>query len=72
VAAILFLSLNGKALEADDAQLEKLVLDVAQGKAGNNAEGRSPFQRADRGPVQEPSGEKTVRWLDSGGVTVKR
>jgi prophage maintenance system killer protein len=72
VAAIAFLSLNGIELEADEAQLEKLVLEVAQGKAGKDAEGRSPSQWADRGPVQETSGKKTVRWLDSGGVTVKR
>jgi hypothetical protein len=62
VAAIAFLSLNGIELEADEAQ----------GKAGKDAEGRSPSQWADRGPVQETSGKKTVRWLDSGGVTVKR
>ena len=37
VAAIVFLSLNGKELVADDAQLEKLVLDVARGKAGKDA-----------------------------------
>ena len=36
VAAIVFLSLNGIELEADEAQLEKLVFDVAQGKAGKN------------------------------------
>ena len=37
VAAIVFLSLNGIELEADEAQLEKLVLDVAQGKVGKNS-----------------------------------
>jgi death-on-curing protein len=36
VAAIVFLSLNGNELEADEAQLEKLVFAVAQGKAGKN------------------------------------
>ncbi len=36
VAAVVFLSLNGIELEADEAQLEKLVFDVAQGKAGKN------------------------------------
>jgi death-on-curing protein len=34
VAAIVFLSLNGIELEADEIQLEKLVFDVAKGKAG--------------------------------------
>jgi prophage maintenance system killer protein len=36
VAAIVFLSLNGIELEADEAQLEKLVLDVTQAKAGKD------------------------------------
>ena len=36
VAAIVFLSLNGIELEADETQLEKLVFDVAKGKAGKN------------------------------------
>ncbi len=36
VAAVVFLSLNGIELEADEAQLEKLVFYVAQGKAGKN------------------------------------
>jgi death-on-curing protein len=50
VAAIVFLSLNGVELEADEVQLEELVLSVAQGKVGkdavaefirNNARGRT-------------------------------
>ncbi|MFW6181979.1 MAG: type II toxin-antitoxin system death-on-curing family toxin [Spirochaetota bacterium] len=36
VAAIVFLSLNGIELEADEAKLEKLVLDVTQAKAGKD------------------------------------
>jgi len=36
VAAIVFLSLNGIELEADETQLEQLVTDVAKGKAGKN------------------------------------
>jgi death-on-curing protein len=36
VAAIVFLSLNGIELEADETQLEKLVIDVAKGKVGKN------------------------------------
>jgi death-on-curing protein len=36
VAAIVFLSLNGIELEAGETQLEKLVFDVAKGKAGKN------------------------------------
>ena len=34
VAAIVFLSLNGIELDASEMQLERLVLEVAQGKAG--------------------------------------
>jgi len=37
VAAIVFLSLNGIELEANETQLEKLVIDVAKAKAGKNA-----------------------------------
>ena len=37
VAAIVFLSLNGAELDANESQLEQLVLDVAQGKARKNA-----------------------------------
>jgi death-on-curing protein len=37
VAAIVFLSMNDFELEADEIQLEKLVFDVAKGKAGKNA-----------------------------------
>ena len=37
VAAIVFLSLNGIELEADETQLEQLVIDVAKGKAGKSA-----------------------------------
>ena len=37
VAAIVFLSLNGMELEADEERLERLVLDVAQAKAGKAA-----------------------------------
>jgi len=33
-AAIMFLSINDIELEADETQLEKLVFDVAKGKAG--------------------------------------
>lgn len=36
VAAIVFLSMNDIELEADEIQLEKLVFDVAKGKAGKN------------------------------------
>jgi death-on-curing protein len=36
VAAIVFLSLNGIELEADETKLEQLVIDVAKGKAGKN------------------------------------
>jgi len=36
VAAIVFLSLNGIELQADETQLEKLVFDVAKGKAGKS------------------------------------
>jgi death-on-curing protein len=36
VAAIVFLSLNRIELEADETQLEKLVIDVAKGKIGKN------------------------------------
>jgi death-on-curing protein len=36
VAAIVILSLNGIELEADETQLEQLVIDVAKGKAGKN------------------------------------
>ena len=36
VAAIVFLSLNGIELDANEAQLEQLVLEVAQGKAGKS------------------------------------
>jgi len=36
VAALVFLWLNGIELEADATKLEKLVIDVAQGKAGKN------------------------------------
>lgn len=36
VASIVFLSLNGIELESDETQLEKLVFDVAKGKAGKN------------------------------------
>ncbi len=36
VAAIVFLSLNRIELEADETQLEKLVIDVAKGKVGKN------------------------------------
>jgi death-on-curing protein len=34
VAAIVFLSLNGIELEADETQLEELVFEVAKGTAG--------------------------------------
>ena len=37
VAGIVFLSLNGIELEADETQLEQLVIDVAKGKAGKSA-----------------------------------
>jgi hypothetical protein len=37
MAAIVFLPLNGIDLEADEAQLEKIVLDATQDKAGNGA-----------------------------------
>jgi len=36
VAAIVFLSLNAIELQADETQLEKLVFDVAKGKAGKS------------------------------------
>ncbi len=36
VAAFVFLSLNGIELEAEEPQLEKLVMDVAKGTAGKN------------------------------------
>jgi death-on-curing protein len=36
VAAIVFLSLNGIELEAEETQLEKLVMDIAKGTAGKN------------------------------------
>jgi death-on-curing protein len=36
VAGIVFLSLNGIELEADETQLEQLVIDIAKGKAGKN------------------------------------
>ena len=35
-AAIVFLSLNGIELEANETQLEKLVFDVAKGKTGKH------------------------------------
>ncbi len=37
VAAIVFLSMNGIELDADEPQLEKMVRDVAQGRAGKSA-----------------------------------
>lgn len=37
VAAIVILSLNCIELEADEVDLEKTVLDVAEGKAGKDA-----------------------------------
>ena len=37
VAAILFLSLNGIELQADETQLEQLLIDVAKGKAGKGS-----------------------------------
>ena len=37
VAAIVFLALNGIELQADETQLEQLVIDVAKGKAGNSS-----------------------------------
>ncbi len=37
VAAIVFLSMSGIELEADEPQLEKMVRDVAQGRAGKSA-----------------------------------
>ena len=37
VAAIVFLSLNGIELRADETQLEQLVIDVAKGKAGKSS-----------------------------------
>lgn len=36
VSAIVFLTMNGIELEADETQLEKLVFDIAKGKAGEN------------------------------------
>jgi death-on-curing protein len=36
VAAIVFLALNGIELQADETQLEQLVIDVAKGKAGKS------------------------------------
>ena len=36
VAVLVFLWLNGIELEADATKLKKLVIDVAQGKAGKN------------------------------------
>ena len=66
VAAIAFLSLNGIELEADEAQLEKLVLEVAQGKAGKDAEGRSPSQWADRGRCRRHPGKRPcVGWIQA-------
>jgi death-on-curing protein len=37
VAAIVFLSLNGVELQADETQLEQLVIDVAKGKSGKSS-----------------------------------
>ena len=37
VAAIVFLALNGIELNADETQLEQLVIDVAKGKAGKSS-----------------------------------
>ena len=37
VAAIVFLALNGIELQADETQLEQLVIDVAKGKAGKSS-----------------------------------
>jgi death-on-curing protein len=37
VAAIVFLTLNGIELQADETQLEQLVIDVAKGKAGKSS-----------------------------------
>jgi death on curing protein len=37
VATIVFLALNGIELQADETQLEQLVIDVAKGKAGKSS-----------------------------------
>ena len=37
VAAIVFLALNGIELQADETQLEQLVIDVAKGQAGKSS-----------------------------------
>ena len=37
VAAVVFLELNGVEVEADEAEFERLVLDVAENKSGKSA-----------------------------------
>lgn len=48
VAAIVFLYLNDVDINADEEQLEKLVLDVARGTAGKDAV--ADFFRTNSGP----------------------